>query len=77
MDNQHRKIAGYRELDKIEIDLINAIKLKAEEVSELVKQVQALPMGSIETSRWSAIAKTELQQGFMALVRAVALPQTF
>jgi hypothetical protein len=27
--------------------------------------------------RWVAIAKTDLQKGFMALVRAVAQPESF
>ena len=30
-----------------------------------------------ESRRWAALAKTQLQQGFMALNRAVALPTTF
>lgn len=30
-----------------------------------------------ESNRWAALAKTQLQQGFMALNRAVALPTTF
>lgn len=30
-----------------------------------------------ERARWAAIARTQLQQGFMALKRAVALPSNF
>lgn len=30
MDNQHRKISGYRELSQAEIDLMNRIKAHAE-----------------------------------------------
>lgn len=33
-------------------------------------------MGGID-QRWVAIAKTDLQKGFMALIRAVAKPETF
>ena len=35
MDNQHRKIAGYRELSQDEIDLMNRIKAKGSELLEL------------------------------------------
>lgn len=76
MDNQHRKIAGYRELSQAEIDLMNAIKAKAAEVGELVQQVQ-VSRGCPEGHRWAATAKTDLQKGFMALTRSVALPTTF
>lgn len=40
MENQHRKISGYRDLIQGEIDLINAIKAKGEELRELIDQVQ-------------------------------------
>lgn len=35
MENQHRKIAGYRELSQEEIDLMNRIKAKGSELLEL------------------------------------------
>ena len=35
MDNQHRKIKGYRELSQEEIDLMNRIKAKGAELLEL------------------------------------------
>lgn len=35
MDNQHRKIAGYRELSQAEIDLMNRIKAKGAELLAL------------------------------------------
>lgn len=35
MDNQHRKIEGYRELSQEEIDLMNRIKAKGAELLEL------------------------------------------
>lgn len=40
MDNQHRKIKGYRELTQAEIDLMNKIKEKAAEVGELVAELE-------------------------------------
>lgn len=109
MDNQHRKIVGYRELTQVEIDLMNEIKAKGKEllalhdrVVELIGEQDRLPAIKAaadhnakcmsymlppeqdadvvarheiaEPRRWAAIAKTDLQKGIMALVRAVAQP---
>lgn len=74
MENQHRHIAGYRELSAEEIALMNEVKAKAQEVGELVSRLQAVP--GID-GRAASIAKTELQTGFMWAVRAIAQPTTF
>lgn len=39
MENQHRKIAGYRELSQEEIDLMNRIKAKGGELLELQSEL--------------------------------------
>jgi hypothetical protein len=75
MDNQHREISGYRELNEREIAAINDIKRAAEEIELLIESLVARTVNT--DARWLAIGKTELQQGFMALVRAVAQPTTF
>ena len=77
MNNQHRKITGYRELSQDEIDLINSIKELAEEVGDAVDILERNEVGLDIDGRWVAIAKTHLQQGFMALTRAVAKPESF
>ncbi len=85
MKDQHTKIKGYRDLCQEEIDLMNEIKTKAEEVGELVQRMmhmRGLPCGAPDGStapngRWMAIAQTDLQKGFSALVRSVAKPTTF
>jgi hypothetical protein len=74
MDNQHQKIKGYRDLSEAEIGLMNSIKLHAEGVGQ---QIALLDREAGIDKRWLAIAKTDLQKGFMALVRAVAQPTTF
>ena len=73
MDNQHRLIKGYRELDAAEIAAMNAVKQHAEKTGELVAQARAAGADP----RWCSIAETQLQQGFMALVRSVAKPESF
>lgn len=42
MENQHRKIKGYRELSQAEIDLMNRIKDQGEVFGELLKELAAL-----------------------------------
>ena len=74
MDNQHRKISGYRELSEAEIATMNEVKDLAARVGDLQARVAAMP--GID-GRAAAIAKTDLQTGFMWLVRAVAQPTTF
>lgn len=74
MDNQHRKISGYRELDAAEIDAMNRVKAKAEEVGALLAELGGMP--GLD-GRALAIARTELQTGFMWAVRAIARPTTF
>ncbi len=74
MENQHRKIKGYRELSQEEIDLMNAIKTKGAELGELVEKLRSTD--GID-QRWVSIGQTDLQTGLMALTRAVAQPTFF
>ncbi len=75
MDNQHRKIEGYRELTQAEIDTMNYIKNMAKQVGGLVEDLERDDI--LPDPRWLAIGKTHLQEGFMALTRAVAKPEFF
>lgn len=74
MENQHSRIKGYRELDENEIAAINQIKSKAEMVGDLI---ESLNDNSSPDKRWLSIARTQLQQGFMALTRSIAKPDFF
>ena len=51
MENQHRKINGYRELSQEEIDLMNRIKAKGTEMLEL----QAELVAHIKTRRQACV----------------------
>lgn len=115
MENQHRKIAGYRELSPEEVDLMNRIKAKGAELlalqaelagrldtdretklsaarrSMVGKEFNGTPYTEhtgasdechdfrrfmdAEPLRWASIAKTDIQTGIMAMVRAVAQPE--
>jgi hypothetical protein len=86
------KVTGYRKLTNLELELVNAIKAKGEELAALHCTVVALlkarddepkaegvmPLNAwAESYRWAAIGKTDLQTGLMALIRAVAAPGGF
>lgn len=73
VDNQHRLIKGYRELTEEEIAAMNTAKeLEQQVLSFMEEQTLVTP-----DPRWYAIAKTALQQGFMALGRAIARPDGY
>jgi len=74
MDNQHKKIKGYRDLSQEEIDLMNRCKEMAEEVGDLC---EAIRTESTTDQRWLGEAQFDLQKGFMSLIRSVAKPTTF
>jgi len=74
MDNQHQKIQGYRDLSQEEIDLINEGKALAQQCGEFIAKLEAI---EFTDKRCVALGKTNLQQGFMWAIRAVAQPTTF
>ena len=74
MDNQHKKIKGYRDLSQGEIDLMNECKNLAIKCGELMEKLEVYP--GLD-GRCLALGKTNLQQGFMWTIRAIARPQTF
>lgn len=89
MKDQHEKISGYRDLTQEEIDLMNEAKqLEArclafhEKVGDhLLNQsskadaVEYARQARSNSTRWHSIARTDLETGFMALVRSIAQPQ--
>lgn len=93
MDNQHRKIKGYRELSQQEIDLMNRIKGHGEQTKALLDELARLRNDSqhprtagsqrttsgqyLESMRCLELARQQLQTGQMWFVRAVALPESF
>ena len=74
MDNQHRKIKGYRELNQEEIDAMNEVKAMGIKLSELVEKLEN---NKDLDQRWIESGKTDLQKGLMALTRSIARPEFF
>lgn len=68
------KITGCQQLNEAEADLMNVIKDYGVALEDLVENLRSLP--GLD-QRWVDIGATDLQTGLMALVRAVARPETF
>lgn len=74
MENQHKKITGYRDLSQEEIDLMNEGKELAKQCGAFIEKLEA----QADTDKRNvALGKTNLQQGFMWAIRAIAKPETF
>lgn len=77
-------IKGYRQLTQVEVDLMNEGKELAEQVGAWIDKLRTMN-GVSNTNqenpaldqRWVNIGATQLQQGFMAVIRGIAQPTTF
>lgn len=74
VDNQHKKITGYRDLSQAEIDLMNECKELSQKCGELCSK---LHRAADLDQRWITIGATDLQKGFMSVIRGIAQPTTF
>ena len=83
------KITGYRQLSEAEVALMNEGKALAEQCGEYIAKLRKFPdastgglpatdtdVGSLD-QRWISIGATDLQRGFMAVIRGIAQPTTF
>lgn len=75
------KIKGYCDLSAEEIELINEGKELAEKVGTFVEKLERAEFAKnsleLPDKRWLATGKTDLQKGFMAVIRSTAKPTTF
>jgi hypothetical protein len=74
VDNQHRQIKGYRDLSQNELDQMNDIKQMEATVAQLWNPINHT--NEDVDARWMRIAKTHLEEGFSAFVRAIAQPES-
>jgi hypothetical protein len=70
------KITGYRQLSEAEVVLMNEGKALAEQVGAYIQRLKDNGGPSLD-QRWVSIGATQLQQGFMAVIRGIAQPTTF
>lgn len=68
------EIMGYKTLSEVEINRINVLKDLGNQIGNRIKELENHPTTD---KRWVAIAKTDLQRGIMAAVRAIAQPDSF
>lgn len=83
------KITGYRQLSEAEVALMNDGKALAEACGAYIAKLRThgdskgQPMGTHLDGaphldqRWISIGATDLQRGFMAVIRGIAQPTTF
>lgn len=82
------KIAGYRQLGEEEVALMNEGKALAEQVGNYLAKLrfyiptpaegkQNNTPGATLDQRWISIGATDIQKGFMAVMRGIAQPTTF
>jgi hypothetical protein len=87
------KITGYRQLTPTEAALMNEGKALAEQCGAYIAKLRALPATGADgvpftndgpnglvpsiDQRWVSIGATDLQRGFMAVIRGIAQPSTF
>lgn len=74
MENQHQKIKGYRDLTQEEIDLMNEVKTKGAELGAIIEKLDNIP--EIDKN-WLVTGKLGVQQGLMAITRAITRPNFF
>lgn len=67
-------IKGYRQLSDAEVALMNEGKELAEQCGAFVEKLRQMDMCD---QRWVSIGATDLQKGFMSVLRGVAKPTTF
>lgn len=68
------KITGYRQLTQDEAALMNEGKALAEQVGAYIEKLRSID--GLD-QRWVSIGATDLQKGFMAVIRGIARPTTF
>ena len=78
---QQPKITGYRQLSEAEVALMNEGKALAEQCGAFIEKLRKFDdtTGGVQKldQRWISIGATDLQRGFMAVIRGIAQPTTF
>jgi len=70
------KVTGYRQLSEPEVALMNEGKALAEQCGAWIAKLREHPDVPLD-QRWVSIGATDLQRGFMAVIRGIAQPTTF
>ena len=83
------KVTGYRQLSETEVALMNEGKALAELCGAYIAKLRTHPQAKPDQTptigdalqpldqRWVSIGATDIQCGFMAVIRGIAQPTTF
>ncbi len=79
------KVTGYRQLSEGEVVLMNEGKALAEQCGAYIAKLRGYTQeaqnlnnsGPVLDQRWVSIGATDIQRGFMAVIRGIAQPTTF
>ncbi len=74
------KITGYRQLSEAEVALMNEGKALANACGAYIEKLRSgVGVGDSRPldQRWISIGATDLQRGFMCVIRGIAQPTTF
>lgn len=80
------EITGYRKLNAEEVALINEAKELSQQCGQFIMKLRTMTGPQTISSddctlsldqRWVSIGATDLQRGFMAVIRGIAQPTTF
>ena len=83
------KITGYRQLSEAEVALMNEGKALAEQCGAFIAKLRTHSASVPDQApndgttlqpldqRWISIGATDIQRGFMAVIRGIAQPTTF
>ena len=72
MDNEGLPVTGYKPQSDEAVELVNQNKVTEEMLLRLMDDMKG---SDAIDQRWLAIARTQIEQGFMALNRAIFRPQ--
>ena len=70
------KLKGMRDLSNVEIKAMNDITDAGNRLGELISTIEVFEEINCD-QRWLAIGRTNLQQGIMAIKRAIGQPENF
>lgn len=63
-------VAGYKPQDQLSVDLVNQNKIVEEHILQALDSLKTKDVDQ----RWLAIGRTSIEQGFMAINRAIFKP---
>ncbi len=70
------KLKGMRDLSEAEIKAMNDIAEAGNRLGDLISQIEVFDESNCD-QRWLEIGRTNLQQGIMAIKRAIGQPENF